>query len=80
MRKEKKDTTIKPSYYKHGDKFDVIDVANHFEMNFNLGNVLKYIARAGKKNPVTHIEDLHKAKEYLEREIKYVIDTELEKL
>jgi hypothetical protein len=62
---------IKPNYYKNGN-FDVIDVANHFKMNFNLGNVLKYIVRAGKKDPKRHLEDLTKAKEYLEREILHI--------
>jgi hypothetical protein len=62
---------IKPDYYRDGD-MDVIDIANYFKLNFSLGNVLKYIVRAGKKNPDKHIEDLTKAKEYLEREINYV--------
>ena len=62
---------IKPDYYRNGN-FDVIDVTNKFKMNFNLGNVLKYIVRAGNKNPEKHLEDLSKAKEYLEREIKYI--------
>ena len=62
---------IKPEYYRNGN-FDVIDVTNKFQMNFNLGNVLKYIVRAGYKNPQKHLEDLTKAKEYLEREILYV--------
>ena len=62
---------IKPDYYRNGN-FDVIDVTNKFKMNFNLGNVLKYIVRAGNKNPEKHLEDLSKAKEYLEREIEYI--------
>jgi len=62
---------IKPDYYRNGN-IDVIDVTNYFNMNFNLGNVLKYIVRAGKKNPQKHLEDLTKAKEYLEREIEYI--------
>ena len=72
--------TIKPKYYKEGSTFDVIDVANHFELNFSLGNVLKYIVRAGKKNPEAHIEDLLKAKEYLQREIDFVTQSHLDKL
>ena len=65
---------IKPNYYKNSD-FDVIDIATKFQMNFNLGNVLKYIVRAGKKHPEKHLEDLRKAKEYLEREIMYITET-----
>ena len=38
-----------------------------WELNFNLGNVIKYVCRADYKGQP--IEDLQKAKEYLEREI-----------
>lgn len=63
---------IKPNYYKNNeDSFDVIDIANKFQMNFNLGNILKYIVRAGFKNKDTKLEDLKKAQEYLKREIEY---------
>lgn len=50
---------------------DVIDVVKLFSLNFNLGNVMKYITRAGKKDPSKRIEDLKKAAEYLKREIEY---------
>ena len=64
---------IQPDYYRNNDdSFDVIDVANKFNMNFNLGNVLKYITRAGYKNPDTNIQDLEKAQEYLKREIEHL--------
>lgn len=63
--------TILPNYYRNGN-VDVIEIANRFSMNFNLSNVLKYIVRAGKKHPEKHLEDLTKAKEYLEREIEYI--------
>lgn len=44
-------------------------------LNFNKGNAVKYIARAGLKNPETEIEDLRKAAWYVNREI-----TRLEKM
>ena len=49
-------------------EFELNDVINDWDLNFNLGNVTKYIARAAKKvdDPV---HDLRKAKWYLEREI-----------
>jgi len=65
------ESSIKPTYY-GGGKIDVIDLAKMFDLNFNVGNILKYVIRAGKKNPEKHIEDLEKAKEYLEREINHV--------
>lgn len=60
-------TEIRPDYYKSGglEAFDVIDA---FDLDFNLGNAFKYIARAGKKND--KIEDLRKAVTYLNREIE----------
>jgi len=64
---------IKPDYYKSGSfNYDVIDVAQSFSLKFNLGNVLKYIARAGYKDPKKRIEDLEKAQEYLRREIEFL--------
>ena len=60
-------TEIRPDYYKSGgiEAFDVIDA---FNLDFNLGNAFKYIARAGKKND--KVEDLRKAVTYLNREIE----------
>lgn len=60
-------TEIRPDYYKSGglEAFDVIDA---FELDFNLGNTFKYIARAGKKGD--KVEDLRKAVTYLNREIE----------
>ena len=43
---------------------------------FCLGNAIKYISRAGKKNPETEIEDLCKARWYLDRYIKCLKDKE----
>ncbi len=63
-----------PSYYGLPCGIEVIDIARH--MNFNLGNVLKYVLRAGAKaeeGMTIHekrIEDLEKALFYLNDEIK----------
>lgn len=57
----------KPNHYPQG--YDVIDFVKDNELNFNEGNVIKYVVRARKKG--SHIEDLKKAKDYLEREIKH---------
>ena len=63
---------IKPSYYKTVGKIDVIDIAKMYDLNFNMGSALKYLVRAGKKNPEKHIEDLEKLQEYVTREINFV--------
>lgn len=57
-----------PKHY-GGDKnpFEAIKVIEHYNLNFNLGNVIKYVLRSGKKNST--IEDLEKAKWYISREL-----------
>lgn len=55
-----------PSHYTDG-KIEVIDYIEDKNFNFNLGNAIKYISRAGKKGD--KVEDLQKAIWYLEREI-----------
>ena len=57
-----------PSHYADG-KIEVIDFIEDKNLNFNLGNVVKYVARAGKKDKSKELEDLQKALWYLEREI-----------
>lgn len=59
---------INPKYYK--GKVEVIDAIEAWGLNFHRGNAIKYIARAGKKNKETEIEDLEKAVWYINREIQ----------
>src|SRR5210317_1413808 len=58
-----------PTHY-HADTIEVIDAIWAWKLNFNRGNVVKYIARAGLKDPSREIEDLEKALCYLTDEIK----------
>ena len=58
-----------PSHYTDG-KIEVIEAIEAWKLNFHRGNAIKYIARAGKKNPEKEIEDLEKAVWYLKREIE----------
>lgn len=60
-----------PSYYNDG-KIEVIDFIEDKHLNFNRGNAVKYISRAGKKSSNTELEDLEKAKWYIDREIKRI--------
>ena len=55
-----------PQHYQHG--IEPIDYIESHNLNFNLGNVIKYVSRAPYKE--AEVEDLKKAKWYLEREIK----------
>ncbi|TXI90757.1 MAG: DUF3310 domain-containing protein [Chryseobacterium sp.] len=63
------DPVNKPSHYTDGN-IEVIDFIEDKKLGFHLGNAVKYIARAGKKDPAKTLEDLQKAKWYLERQIK----------
>ncbi len=60
-----------PKHYNQG-KIEVIEFIEDQGMGeaFCLGNAIKYIARAGKKHPGTFIEDLEKARWYLDRIIE----------
>lgn len=53
-----------PSHYTDG-KIEVIDFIEDKKLNFHRGNAIKYISRAGKKDPQKEIEDLEKAIWYL---------------
>ena len=57
-----------PDYYQSGG-IEVSDFIEAFNLNFNLGNVIKYVARAGRKPNEDALTALQKAKVYLEREI-----------
>lgn len=63
-----------PSHYTDG-KIEVIDFIEDKHLGFNLGNVIKYVARSGKKKSKgktpaeKSLEDLRKARFYLDREI-----------
>lgn len=61
------DPVINPPHYKGNTDLQSIDVIESFELGYRLGNVVKYVLRAGKKGD--RLEDLQKALWYLEREI-----------
>lgn len=52
---------------------EVIEITEH--LNFCRGNVVKYVCRAGLKDPETELEDLQKARWYLDREISRLTRT-----
>lgn len=58
-----------PLHYNAG-KIEVIEAIEDWKLNFHKGNAVKYIARAGKKDPTKEIEDLEKSIWYLKREIE----------
>ncbi len=58
-----------PTHY-HPGTYEAIKVINAWGLGFSLGNVLKYISRAGRKNGSSELEDLKKAQWYLNSAIQ----------
>lgn len=58
-----------PAHYKFGNGVEVIDLTE--QLTFNTGNAVKYLSRAGRKSE-DPIEDLHKARWYVDREIQRI--------
>jgi len=67
MLENKKEMVNHPQHYQ-GNKYEVIDIIEDYNLDFNLGNAVKYILRCEKKG--NKIEDIQKAIWYLNREIK----------
>ena len=65
---ERREAVNHPAYYKTGG-IEAIDVIEAWNLDFCLGNTVKYIARCGKKSDKV-VEDLKKAAWYLSREIE----------
>lgn len=66
---ETSDPVHHPAHYNYG-KIEVIDFILDKNLSFNLGNVVKYVARAGHKGDA--IRDLEKAKQYIDFEIQHL--------
>ncbi len=69
-KKEKNENVDHPGHYLKDSGHEVIDVIHAWKLNFNLGNAVKYIARAGKKDPKKYKEDLNKAIWYINDHIE----------
>lgn len=69
------DAVNRPKHYQspyktlNGIFIQALDVIVAWKLNFNLGNTVKYILRCESKDPTKHIEDLKKARVYLDTEI-----------
>lgn len=60
-----------PAHYGGAENtYEAIKIIEAWDLGFNLGNTVKYISRAGKKDPAKTLEDLKKARWYLDREIQ----------
>lgn len=63
------DTVHHPPHYNAG-KIEVLEAIEDWGLDFHAGNTVKYVARAGKKDPTKEIEDLEKGRWYLNRKIE----------
>jgi hypothetical protein len=66
---KKLDLVNRPPHYTDGG-IDTLKFIEAKDLNYRLGNVVKYISRTGKKVDSDPIQDLEKARFYLEREIE----------
>lgn len=72
------DEISKPSHYCAGRKYEPKDVIRDWDLNFNLGNVVKYVSRNGRKPNESSLKDLEKARQYLDFEIAAIKEDGLE--
>jgi hypothetical protein len=64
-----------PNHYGGEDNtYEAIKVIEAWDLDFHIGNTVKYISRAGKKGTDQELQDLKKALWYLERKIKNLED------
>lgn len=68
------DAVNHPPHYNIG-KIEVIEAIEDWKLEYHLGNAVKYIARAGRKNPEKITEDLEKANWYLRRFVEIQKDS-----
>ena len=66
------DAVKKPSHYISGRKYEPKDVIRDWQLNFNLGSAVKYVARAGRKDDI--VQDLRKAQEFIQFEIDAILE------
>jgi len=68
---DNKEMVRNPDHYGGASNpYEAIKVIEHWKLDFHLGNTVKYISRAGKKDPTKEVEDLRKAMFYLDRRIE----------
>lgn len=70
MDKKKREMVHHPEHYNKG--VEVITYIESHDLNFSRGSAVKHITRAGIKFPEKEIEDLEKAKQYIQFEIDRV--------
>lgn len=62
------DPVERPAHYRKA-KSQILEIIEAYNLGFHLGNAVKYICRAGHKDPKTYEQDLRKALFYLQRKL-----------
>lgn len=65
----------RPQHYNPGSTYEPIRIIEAYDLNFNLGNVIKYVLRPTKGQ---YIEDLQKARQYINFEIERIVNNSRE--
>lgn len=73
------DNVNHPAHYTDG-RIEVIEYIEDKKLGYCLGNAVKYISRAGKKDPAKEVEDLQKAEWYIRRRIQELMAEEEEQI
>lgn len=66
---QKQEAVNHPNHYGGDTTYETVKVLAAWGLGFLLGNAIKYISRAGKKDPAKLVEDLEKARWYLDHAI-----------
>lgn len=64
------DNVNHPNHYCEGRKYEPWDVIVDWQLDYLTGSAVKYLSRAGRKDPSKETEDLRKAIAYIEKRIK----------
>ena len=64
------DNVNHPNHYCEGRKYEPWDVIIDWQLDYLTGNAVKYLSRAGRKDPSKETEDLRKAVAYIEKRIE----------
>ena len=75
---EKEQVNHPQHYGGQNNPYESIKVIDAWDLGFSLGNTVKYISRAGKKNKQKELEDLNKALWYLQHHIQKLEDNGME--
>ena len=66
------DSIAHPPHYCNSRKYEPWDVIVDWKLDYLTGNAVKYISRAGRKDPDKEVEDLNKAIAYLTKRISVI--------